>query len=146
MSTPKTREQRAKEFTDKHGLDARGSLLQEAYLQGDVDRERIMREEASRDRADLIARCKDELAAKDRRIAFLEKEATRLFEPTKEFWNQENLKEARADRAELVACVLAFFNAADSAVDHAELDRMLIGVQDKHADLITKLKAEKDTP
>jgi len=37
----------------------------------------------------LMKECKQELAYKDARIAHLEKEVTRVFEPTRQFWNDQ---------------------------------------------------------
>lgn len=37
----------------------------------------------------LVEECKKELKFKDNRIHALEKEVSRVFEPTKQFWNQE---------------------------------------------------------
>lgn len=49
----------------------------------------------------LIKRGKEELAAKDKRIAFLESECTRLFDPTRELWNQERQSELQSTKEAL---------------------------------------------
>lgn len=44
----------------------------------------------------LINEARKELKRKDERIAFLESECTRLFDPVREFWNMERREEVRA--------------------------------------------------
>lgn len=51
----------------------------------------------------LLKRGREELAAKDKRIAFLESECTRLFEPTKEFWNKTEKSQLIEEVRELAA-------------------------------------------
>ena len=43
----------------------------------------------------LINECKNELSLKDKRIAFLETEITRVFDPVRKFWHDDKEKERK---------------------------------------------------
>jgi len=50
---------------------------------------RTMEKHHTTEREHLISECRQELARKDERIAYLEKEVSRVFDPTKKFWSDQ---------------------------------------------------------
>jgi hypothetical protein len=109
------------------GVSAVKRAIALAYLQGDADRERLMREEASRGFEEWFA----------------ETFAPPETQKQKETYYQlaETWTAARADRAELVACVLEMASWIQDFTGSRleDLERTKY-----HANLIAKLKAEKD--
>lgn len=109
------------------GVSAVKRAIALAYKQGDADRERIMREEASRGF--------DEYSTKEEHASWFSSVMNK--QAGRHCWAA-----ARADRAELVACVLEMAASID-VLEHIGGARSR--AKDKWSDLINKLKAEKDT-
>lgn len=77
----------------------------------------------------LFREAKKELEIKDKRIAVLEAEATRLFEPTRKFWNERQGEKIEALESKLSECEreLAqqrFNNAHNLSIDQTVADRI----------------------
>ncbi len=58
-------------------------------FENEMSRRKWMEEHCEAKVKALIEECKKELKFKDNRIHALEKEVSRVFDPTKQFWNQE---------------------------------------------------------
>lgn len=69
----------------------------------------------------LVKEAKQELAVKDRRIAHLETECTRLFDPVKKFWN-ENLDNENKELKKALQWVLGTCDNAADLIDDDEED------------------------
>ncbi len=95
--------------------------------------------------AHLFREAKKELEIKDKRIAFLESEVTRVFEPTRKFWNEElETKLAIAVEA------LEFYSKGyaldvdDSFIAHFEYGHMRISTGKKANEALKEIKEESE--
>lgn len=68
----------------------------------------------------LFKSAKSELAIKDKRIAFLETECTRLYEPTRKFWNDDLEKKLSEKEAALSEAINIMKGSMDC--EHALAD------------------------
>jgi len=140
--TTKSIQQRAEEYClgGTPGLDSywfSGKLkamesVQKAYIAGDAERERIMKEE--------FQRMEDAWRERYNRDCFPGED--KVSGSVNKKYHEAVLTKARADRQELVDCVLemAFWIQDFTGSRFEDLERIK-----PHADLIKKLKAEKDT-
>lgn len=153
MSTPKTpmerydiarhKQEGSMWFSQKSledGLDWRDHIAEHFYLAGDADRERLMRGEASRGwRAWAI----ENFNIAPDLVEEFRFEFTCNLDQTLKAWTA-----ARADRQELVACVLEMANVIKAHCGESDYDCYRVFMRAsllKHSDLIAKLKAEKGT-
>lgn len=141
LEAGKEREQRLAEWEGKEKVlfrridDLNEKLFAEAK-RNDEQRQRLA--EAEKVNQKLLKDGKDELATKDKRIAHLESECTRLYDPTKKFWNEDlekRLAEAEISRSVAQESNTTFINqirdlqqrlaeattALESAIDLADI-------------------------
>ena len=134
MSTPKTPMERAKEYEDKHtikseyGGDSCYVSLGQAYLVGYSDGAAIQKDKNKVCFAEWW---------KENEHVYGDEEAYVHTSDAEEIWTA-----ARADRQELVACVLEMAGCCERGISYALLGQRITDILDKHADLIRKLKAE----
>lgn len=145
MKTP-TPQQRAEAYSWNAGPVG----LEDAYLAGDKDREAIENEKS--------IQCITDLARANESIQCMQKEREAAGKGFDEY--VENLEAsgdclddsydghritfqaARADRQELVDCVLEMYSILLNAPTAEKLEDQFIALADQHADLINRLKSE----
>lgn len=137
MSTPNTPMERAEDHALKTCyISDRHSAVTNAYLAGDADRERLMKEGASRG----FIRCtlRKPNSPEQPTVAGIDYGERKIpFGQMIDMVETGALAAASADRQELVACVLEMAKECEWFRDSPALKN--------YADLINKLKAEKDT-
>jgi len=126
-------------------------LCERAFLAGHASRESEI-EELKKKVERLLYDGKTELAAKDKRIAFLESETTRLYDPVRKFWNEDKTDEINQLRATVKAVSesLEFYESycdVDSEKDsyctgfrHVPTNRKAVISLTAHAEIINQCK------
>ena len=100
-------------------------------------------EEGERRNSSLIEEAKKELSTKDKRIAYLESECSRLFEPTKKFWNDENEKKLAESQATLREAIEVIKTLLEI---HGEAEVNEPWELARSRDFLAKIKGKKDEP
>jgi hypothetical protein len=90
----------------------------------------------------LFREAKKELEIKDRRISFLESEVTRVFEPTKDFWNKnkdQTIQQLEDALRDILGVASVMFDALNDRQNMDEAQEEYIDVINKHEELLSKI-------
>lgn len=83
----------------------------------------------------LFREAKRELQIRDTRIAELQKECTRLFEPTREFWNSDTRSDLKTANSIILEIIAQFGDSCSYDQAAYEIRKVL----DNHQDYIKKI-------